>query len=264
MCFLCCTTKHAVCYTALCFRVTGSDWAARSAGAAGRLARAARARLAAAATAVNTARALVAAKTQQLAGAAAAAVDRARAAAADATALLSGRCWRVADAAAAALKRTRASLQRGLAAAATAVVRARALIAPKMRQLAGAAATALGHAWPDPKVYPLHATAKLLVRAAATAGDAAAWARPAAQAAAVQCCERALLAALRGRRQAVRAAGGLPPRAWPLCSGMARCAAACCVWHGVRLASSVLLLLQPKYANYLVCHRALRARVYWL
>ena len=99
----------------------------------------------------------------------------------------------------------------------------RALIAPKTRQLASAAAEALGHAWPEPKVYPLHATAKLLVSAAATAGDAAAWARPAVQAAADQCCERALLAALRGRRQAVRAAGGHPPPAGLLCSGMARC-----------------------------------------
>lgn len=129
----------------------------------------------------------------------------------------------VADAAAAALKRTRATLQRGLAAAATAIVCARALIAPKTRQLASAAAEALGHAWPEPKVYPLHATAKLLVSAAATAGDAAAWARPAVQAAADHCCERALLAALRGRRQAMHAAGGLPPPAGLLCSGMARC-----------------------------------------
>jgi hypothetical protein len=188
--------------------------------------------LAAAATAVDTARALVAAKTRQLAGAAATALGRARAAAVDAAALLHGRSWRVADAAAAALKQTRATLQRGLAVAATAVVRTRALIAPTTRQLAGAAATALGHAWPASRVYPLHATADLLVRAAATAGDAAAWARPAAQTAAAQCRERALLAALRGRRQAVRATGSLPPPAGLLCSGMARCALLLAV-HGM-------------------------------
>jgi len=179
--------------------------------------------LAIAATAVNRAHVLLAAKTQQLAGAAVAAFNRMRAAAADAAALLHGRCQHVTDATAAMHKHTRASLQRGLPAAAAAVNSARALIAPKMRQLGGAAATALGRAWPDPKVYPLHATAELLVGAAATAGGAAAWAWPAAQAAAAQCRERALLAALRGRRQAMHAAGGLPPPAGLLCSGMARC-----------------------------------------
>ncbi len=179
--------------------------------------------LASAATAVKRAHVLLTANTQQLAGAAAAAFNRMRAAAADAAALLHGRCQRVTDATAAMHKHIRASLQRGLPAAAAAVNRVRALIAPKMRQLAGAAATALGHAWPDPKVYPLHATAELLFSSAATAGDAAAWAWPAAQAAAAQCRERALLAALRGRRQAMHAAGGLPPPAGLLCSGMARC-----------------------------------------
>ena len=180
--------KHAVCYEALRMKVTGSDWAARSAGAVGRSAHAASARLAAAATTVNTARALVATTT---------------------------------------------------------------------RQLAGAAATALGHAWPDPKVYPLHATAELLVSAAATAGDAAAWARPAAQAAADQCRERALLAALRGRRQAMRAAGGLPPPAGLLRSSMARRVLLLAVHGTVSAVASrclqccclcVLLLLQTKHA----------------
>jgi len=221
-------------------------WMKLAADRIGDLAEQTRARLqrGLAAAAVDTARALVTAKAQQLAGAAAAALGRARAAAADAAALLHGRSWRVADAAAAALKQTRARLQRGLAAAATAVFRARALLPAKMRQLAGVAATALGHAWPEPKVYPLHATAELLVRAAATAGDAAAWARPAAQAAAAQCRERALLAALRGRCQAMHAAGGLLPRGqapvqW---HGMV-CAFACCCLHAFTAANQACRLL---------------------
>ncbi len=223
-------------------------WMKLAADRIGDLAEQTRARLqrglAAAAIAVDTARALVTAKAQQLAGAAAAALGRARAAAADAAALLHGRSWRVADAAAAALKQTRARLQRGLAAAATAVFRARALLPAKIRQLAGVAVTALGHAWPDPEVYPLHATAELLVRAAATAGDAAAWARPAAQAAAAQCRERALLAALRGRCQAMHAAGGLLP--WgqaPVQWHGTVCAFACCCLHAFTAANQACRLL---------------------
>jgi hypothetical protein len=199
--------------------------------------------LATAATAVNTAGTLVAAKTRLLAGAAATALDRARAAAADAAALLHGRCRRVTDATAAAHKHTRPSLQRGLPAAATA-----------------AAALLPLPAWPVPKVYPLHATAELLVGAAVTAGDAAAWAWPAAQAAAAQCRERALLAALRGRHQAMHAAGSLPSSAGLLVQwhgAVARCvlllavhgtvcAVACCCSQCCCLC--VLLLLQTKHA----------------